>query len=302
MSNTMAHTMPNTMPDDQPRRTRSMSAATEKARLAELLWPQLSGDLITRLVEVAPASVLPMLALLESRACMPASARLTSLLQLWQAQGHGHINHMCEPFELLELMGNGDPGEWFNRRLSVFQASEPQGLAVLAAGLSAGAFPFAKQLDILYTNLSGASLSLLIPPLRQGALPLLEEICIEGNFAGDAFMVDLSDAVAEGALRALRKLNLSRNYIGNAGVKAFATAITHDGALPHLQMLQLRTQGSIFAPLGDAGANDLAVALDSRRSLPSLSALLLTEPGIDNPKLKATCEARGIDLHNGSAK
>ena len=84
--------------------------------------------------------------------------------------------------------------------------------------------------------------------------------------------------------------------------KAFATAITHDGALPHLQMLQLRTQGSIFAPLGDAGANDLAVALDSRRSLPSLSALLLTEPGIDNPKLKATCEARGIDLHNGSAK
>jgi hypothetical protein len=57
-----------------------MSAAAERARLAELLWPQLSGDLITRLVEVAPACVLPKLALLESRACVPAQARLASLL------------------------------------------------------------------------------------------------------------------------------------------------------------------------------------------------------------------------------
>jgi len=269
-----------------------MSAATEKERLAELLWPQLSGDLITRLVEVAPASVLPVLALLESRARVPAGARLASLLQLWQAQGHGHINHMCEPFQLLELMGNGDPGEWWNRRLSVFHADEPQGWTILTDGLSAGAFPQAKQLDINYTNVSGASLSLLISPLRQGALPLLEEISIEGNYAGNAFMVDLSDAVAEGALRALRELNLSANYIGNAGVTAFATAITRDGALPNLRMLQLRRNGS----LGDAGMHDLAAALDSRRSLPALSALLLTEPCIDNPKIRATCKTRGIDL------
>ena len=273
-----------------------MSAATEKARLAELLWPQLSGDLITRLVEVAPASVLPVLALLESRARTPAGARLASLLQLWQAQGQGHINHMCQPFELLELMGNGDPGESWNRRLSVFHADEPQGWTILADGLSAGAFPQAKQLDLNYTNASGASLSLLLPPLRQGALPLLEEISIEGNFASDAFMVDLSDAVAGGALRVLRRLNLSLNYIGNAGVTAFATAITRDGVLPNLRMLQLRRNSS----LGDAGVHDLAAALDSRRSLPALSALLLTEPCIDNPKIKATCKTRGIDLNNGS--
>ena len=272
-----------------------MSAATEKARLAELLWPQLSGDLITRLVEVAPAGVLPVLALLESRACMPAKARLASLRQLWQAQEHGHINHMCEPFELLELMGKGDPVSFWNRRLSVFRTNEPQGLTALADGLSAGAFPQAKQLDLNYTNASGASLSLLIPPLRQGALPLLEEISIEGNFASDAFMVDLSDAVAGGALRALRRLNLSLNYIGNAGVTAFSTAITRDGVLPNLRMLQLRRNS-----LGDAGVHDLAAALDSRRSLPALSALLLTEPCIDNPKIKATCKTRGIDLNNGS--
>ena len=160
------------------RTTRSMSDAAEKTRLAELLWPQLSGDVITRLVEVAPASVLPTLALLESRACMPARARLSSLLQLWEAQEQGHINCMCQPFELLELMGNGNPGEWWNRRLSVFDASEPQGLAALADGLSAGAFPRTKQLDINYTNVSDAGLSLLIRPLRQGALPLLEEISI----------------------------------------------------------------------------------------------------------------------------
>ena len=275
--------------------TRSVTAAAEKARVAELLWPQLSGDLITRLVEVAPAGILPVLALLESRACMPAKARLASLRQLWQAQEHGHINHMCEPFELLELMGKGDPVSFWNRRLSVFRTNEPQGLTALADGLSAGAFPQAKQLDLNFTNLSGASLSLLIPPLRQGALPLLEEISIEGNFAGDAFMVDLSDAVAEGALRGLRKLNLSRNYIGSAGVKAFATAITRDGALPHLVMLQLRSN----SPLGDAGVHDLAAALDSRRSLPSLSALLLSEPCIDIPTIKATCKARGVNLNNG---
>ena len=274
-----------------------MSDAAEKTRLAELLWPQLSGDVITRLVEVAPASVLPTLALLESRACMPARARLSSLLQLWEAQEQGHINCMCQPFELLELMGNGNPGEWWNRRLSVFDASEPQGLAALADGLSAGAFPRTKQLDINYTNVSDAGLSLLIRPLRQGALPLLEEISIEGNSACDAFMVDLSNAVAEGALQALRELNLSANYIGNAGVKAFASAIT-SGALPNLRKLQLRR--NMF--LSDDGVQDLAAALDSRRSLPSLSALLLTAPCIDNPRLKATCETRGIRLHNGSAK
>ena len=44
----------------------------------------------------------------------------------------------------------------------------------------------------------------------------------------------------------------------------------------------------------------MAAALDSRRSLPSLSALLLSEPYIDNPMIKATCKARGIDLNNGS--
>ena len=271
-----------------------MSAAAERARLAELLWPQLSGDLITRLVEVAPACVLPKLALLESRACVPAQARLASLLQLWQAQDQGLINYMCQPFELAELMGNGGPEEW-RRRLSLFQAF-PSGFSFFADALSAGAFPQAKQLDIIYTNLGGGSLSLLIPPLRQGALPLLEELDIEGNFANDAFMVDLSNAVAEGALRALRRLNLSCNDIGNAGVTAFATAITRDGVLPHLGTLQFRRNDLL---LGDAGLQDLAAALDSRRSLPSLSALLLSEPCVHNPMIQATCKARGIDLSNG---
>ena len=138
---------------------------------------------------------------------------------------------------------------------------------------------------------------MLIPPLRQGALPLLEELDIEGNFANDAFMVDLSNAVAEGgALRRLRRLNLSRNAIGNAGVTAFATAITRDGVLPHLGTLQFRRNDLL---LGDAGLQDLAAALDSRRSLPSLSALLLSEPCIDIPTIKATCKARGVNLNNG---
>jgi hypothetical protein len=44
---------------------------------------------------------------------------------------------------------------------------------------------------------------------------------------------------------------------------------------------------------------DLAAAPDSRRSLPSLSALLLSEPCIDIPTIKATCKARGVNLNNG---
>ena len=51
--------------------------------------------------------------------------------------------------------------------------------------------------------------------------------------------------------------------------------------------------------LGDAGLQALAAALDSRRSLPSLSALLLSKSCIHDPMIKATCKARGIDLPNG---
>ena len=158
--------------------------------------------------------------------------------------------------------------------------------------MSVGAFPDAKQLDIIYTNESDANLRLLLPPFRLGALPLLEEFCIEGNFASDAFMIDFSDAAAEGAFPALLTLNLSLNHIGNLGVRAFASACAR-GALPYLTKLQLRRN---FA-LGDEAMHvDLATTLDDRRSLPSLAELLLSQPCCDHQKLISSCKVRGIKI------
>lgn len=265
------------------------------------LWRALPIEVITRIVELAHAASLPVLSLLESRTHTPAMARLAKLYQLLLAQANGlHVNHRCEKFDVHAVLGV--PGQGL-RYLTIYQMSA-HGMRTFADALSAGAFPEARNLGMIFTNLNDASLCLLPPLIAQGALPLLEELCLEANQASDPFMIALSRAAADcGALRGLLKLNLSLNYIGDAGVEAFASACMR-GAFPRLFELQLREN----APLGDAGLVALATVLDDslpqvnhQRPLPSLTKLLLGEGIIEHPKLVVACRARGnIRLYDGS--
>ena len=315
-------------PDHEHRR-RFETAANEAAQAAEeqvcseagdqqRLWQSLSRDVMTRIVDGTSACSLPVLARLDRRTSILAQARLAKLAELWRAQQTCLLNDDCEEIQLELLMGtnvmasaSGTPGgcegstggsSW--RRISIGQVVEPRAMRALAEALSAGGFPHALALDLMYANVSDAGLRLLLAPLCNGALPLLEDFCIEANGAGNAFMVAFSDMIANGALPALLKLNLSGNYIGDKGVAAFASAVSTSGALPRLKQLLLRNN----APLSGAGMQDLASSLAPsvpvlarRCSLPSLTELVLTRPYIDHPKLQAACKARGIKLHDGSS-
>ena len=269
------------------------------------LWRTLPVEVITRIVDLAHAATLTTLSRLESRTRTQAKARLAKFYLLLLAQANGlHVNREHEQFEVSDVLGVAaqHPTNYLiqHHYLTIYQMSA-HGMRTFADALSAGAFPEVRHLDMIFTNLSDASLCLLPPLIAQGALPLLEDLCLEANHAYNPFMIALSAAADSGALRRLLKLNLSCNSIGDAGVEAFASACMR-GAFPRLFELQLRQN----APLGNKGLAALATALedspvDRKRPLPSLTKLLLGQDIIEHPKLVAACRERGnIRLYDGS--
>jgi len=259
------------------------------------LWSRLPDDIVAGLGNEFPLCVLRLLVRLDRRTraltIEQTESRLAKLKELWCAQNCGAI---CCQLMLLDWMLGA--GSWQYRRISIVHI-EPRGLKALGNALDALAFPQAKELRILYCEVTDIGLRSLLPPLIKGALPLLEEFHIKGNYASDAFLVAFSDAVTGGAMGSLRRLNLSCNFIGNAGVKAFASACSC-GAFPRLELLNLVRNDQ----LGDPGASDFATTLEDSRSLPLLRELLVSNPLPAHPRLNAACRARGIDLHDGKIR
>ena len=210
--------------------------------------------------------------------------RLASMKELKLAQDRGLVNNGCETFsgfdpgsrERCDIEGSPRATRraalplWYHG-VDLYECSD-EGMRAFAKALGDGAFPEARHVNIIFTNLADSTLGQLINPIRCGALPMLDEFCIEANHASDPFMIQFSDAIATGALRTLKRLNLSLNHIGNNGLKAFAGAITN-GALPRLEEFQLRRNEP-----GEPGIQALATAL-SRSALPSLNKLLPAQSG-----------------------
>ena len=270
----------------------------EAAAALVAMWPSLPDEIVRRIITLAPLASLPVLSQLERRTHWSIE-RLASMKELKLAQDRGLVNNGCEKFKVDSILGRAndatlkDPRAppdaphdplWYHG-VDLYECSD-EGMRAFAKALGDGAFPEARHVNIIFTNLADSTLRQLINPIRCGALPMLDEFCIEANHASDPFMIQFSDAIATGALRTLKRLNLSLNHIGNNGLKAFAGAITN-GALPRLEEFQLRRNEP-----GEPGIQALATAL-SRSALPSLTKLLLCPEW--HYLVRPVCEARGIN-------
>ena len=87
----------------------------------------------------------------------------------------------------------------------------------------------------------------------------------------------------------LKSLELHKNKIGDNGMQALASAFA-GGAFRELEVLGLR-----WNKIGDAGLTAFAAAL-KKGALPALSWLWVDRVHMENPRLKAACDQRGVHL------
>eukprot|EP00966_Prymnesium_polylepis_P165557 3827103-Prymnesium_polylepis.1 len=121
-------------------------------------------------------------------------------------------------------------------------------------------------------------------------------LALGNNEIGDEGVAALATAFAGGALPKLQILYLSNNVFGDAGLTALANTFATNGVMAHLVYLYLfarktKKDGPMRNTFGAAGLDALADAI-AAGALPSLKVLYVCRP--DAPRLKAACEARGI--------
>ena len=179
-------------------------------------------------------------------------------------------------------------------------AAGPDGVQLLAAGLSAGALPAVTCLAILDMHVGDAGASALAAALGQGALPRLKDLELCWTAIGDAGLVSLAPALRR--LPALEELRLTGNPFGDEGLAALVApppaAVAPPPPTGGLKKLKKLWLGN--TQITDAGCAALAAALDSG-ALPALEDLQLGGVPASAAAIATVYEAR-TNLKDGESE
>jgi hypothetical protein len=164
-------------------------------------------------------------------------------------------------------------------------------LSAFAEACASGALTRLEWLGLGSNQIGDVGMCAFAEACARGALAKLTTLHLDLNRIGDAGLASFAEACASGALPQLQVLSLYDNQIGDVGISAFAKACA-SGALPLLK--ELDVSGN---KIGDAGLSSFSSAL-ADGALASLETLYVDDYPIGGecPSLRATCEAREIEL------